>query len=119
MYDKELVGIILRQIDEALEKIEDRSSRYDSPNAFTESSAGMETLDSICMQFMAIGESLKKVDKLTDGKITFKLSRNGLERGYGFQRCNCPTNILILMQNRCFGSAKMELGQCGRISQIF
>ena len=29
----------------------------------------MEKLDSICMQLINIGESLKEVDKLTDGKF--------------------------------------------------
>ncbi len=33
---------------------------------FTDSSMGMEKLDSICMLLIAIGESLKNIDKITD-----------------------------------------------------
>ncbi len=33
------------------------------------SSTGVAILDSICMQFIAIGESLKGLDKVTKGKL--------------------------------------------------
>lgn len=36
---------------------------------FTDSPAGMEKLDSICMLLIAIGESLKKLDKITGGLL--------------------------------------------------
>ncbi len=32
----------------------------------------MEKLDSVCMLFIAIGESLKKIDKITDRKLLKK-----------------------------------------------
>ncbi len=38
-------------------------------NYFTDSPAGKEKLDGICMQLIAIGESLKKIDKLTNKKL--------------------------------------------------
>jgi hypothetical protein len=54
MFDKTLVLSVLRQIDEALEKIASRAKLIRSPNDFTGSPVGMEKLDSICMLFMAI-----------------------------------------------------------------
>lgn len=36
---------------------------------FTESPAGMEKLDSICMLLIVIGESLKNLDKITGGAL--------------------------------------------------
>jgi uncharacterized protein with HEPN domain len=69
MYDRALVLGILRQIDEALETICDRSSRVSSAEELTETPSGQEKLDSLCMLFIAIGESLKHIDKITDGTL--------------------------------------------------
>lgn len=72
MFDKELVLTILTQINTALETISLRFSSIDSVSKFTDSPEGMEKLDSICMLFIAIGESLKQIDKITDGKLLLK-----------------------------------------------
>jgi uncharacterized protein with HEPN domain len=69
MFDKDLVLSILVQIADALQKIASRTERFSSAGDFTSSSSGMEALDSICMLFMAIGEALKNVDKITGGTI--------------------------------------------------
>jgi uncharacterized protein with HEPN domain len=69
MYDRALVFGILRQIDEALETIRDRSSRVSSAEELTATLAGQERLDGLCMLFIAIGESLKHIDKITDGTL--------------------------------------------------
>ena len=44
----------------------------DSVDYFTNTPQGMEKLDSICMQLIAIGESLKNIDKITDKKLLEK-----------------------------------------------
>jgi uncharacterized protein with HEPN domain len=36
---------------------------------FTDSESGMEKLDAICMQLIAIGEALKNPDKITDDSL--------------------------------------------------
>ncbi len=64
-----LVKEILSQIDTAIETIKFRFEPVTSIDYFLDTPAGEEKLDSICMLFIAIGESLKKVDKLTDGKL--------------------------------------------------
>ncbi len=69
MFDKQLVLAILAQIDEALERIASRAQRIQSADDFTGSPAGMETLDSICMLFIAVGEALKNLDKITGGAL--------------------------------------------------
>jgi len=74
MFDKELVLSILLQIEEALVKIKNRSVTADSAAFFTDSPQGMEKLDSICMLFIAIGESVKKIDKITEGRVLKKYS---------------------------------------------
>lgn len=69
MYDRALVLGILRQIEEALEKIRDRSNQVGSFEELTATPAGQERLDGLCMLFIAIGESLKNIDKITGGEL--------------------------------------------------
>ena len=60
---------LLTQIEEALQKIASRAGRFQSAEDFTSSPAGMEALDSICMLFMATGEALKRIDRITNGSL--------------------------------------------------
>lgn len=69
MFDKNLVLSILAQVEEALQKIADRAGRFQSADDFTDSPSGLEALDSICMLFMAVGEALKNIDKITGGSL--------------------------------------------------
>jgi len=66
MYDKELVQDILNQILDATHKVITRFKPIETVEDFTSSPERMEKLDSICMQLMAIGESLKNFDKITN-----------------------------------------------------
>lgn len=66
MFDKELVYMILKQIDDAINRIQKRTECITKIDDFTHSDYGKEKLDAACMLFMAIGESLKQIDKLTD-----------------------------------------------------
>ena len=58
--DKELIIEILQQIDNALDIILYLFKPVKTVSDFTDSPRGMEKLDSICMQLIAIGESVKK-----------------------------------------------------------
>lgn len=69
MYDKELALEVLQQIHQATITILRRFDPVKSVEDFTETPAGMEKLDSICMLLIAIGESLKNLDKITDGTL--------------------------------------------------
>lgn len=72
MYDKELVFDILNQIYDSTQKIIARFKPIQTATDFTKSPDGMEKLDSICMQLIAIGESLKNIDKITDESLLSK-----------------------------------------------
>lgn len=72
MPNKELVKEILSQIDNALKTIKFRFEVVDSIDYFLETPSGEEKLDSLCMLFIAIGESLKNIDKLTEKKLLQK-----------------------------------------------
>ena len=65
MYDRELAMEIASQIHKGTQTILKRLEAVESPGDFTGSEAGMEKLDSICMQLIAIGEGLKNLDKVT------------------------------------------------------
>ena len=69
MYDRDLVIEILRQIHHACSVVMERFKPVSSVVDFTGSPAGMEKLDSICMKLIAIGESLKKIDTITEGQL--------------------------------------------------
>lgn len=60
---------ILMQIEEAIERIKLRTEPIRCADDFLLTPAGMEKLESTCMLLLAIGESLKNLDKVTDGKL--------------------------------------------------
>ena len=72
MYDQELIIEILSQILIAIERLEYRFEPVVSSDYFLDSELGLEKLDSICMVIIAIGESLKNLDKITDKKLLVK-----------------------------------------------
>ena len=72
MYDKSLVIEILIQILNASKTVAQRFEIVDSMNYFMDTPEGQEKLDGICMQLIAIGESLKNIDKITEKKLLEK-----------------------------------------------
>ena len=60
---------ILEDILSAIERVEDRTKDIKTIDDFLCSSSGMVLLDATCMLLIAIGESLKNLDKTTDGKL--------------------------------------------------
>jgi len=85
MFDNDLVLSILQQINEALEKIRNRSEQIHSADDFTDSPSGMEKLDSICMLFIAIGEALKNIDKITGGNLLSQYPETDWKGAIGFR----------------------------------
>ena len=69
MYDKDLLLEVLAQTSDAVQRVIERFEPVTSVNYFTDTSEGMEKLDAICMVIIAIGESLKNIDKITEKKL--------------------------------------------------
>ena len=69
MSDTELVKEILRQILGATRTITKRFAPIVSAEDFVSSEVGLEKLDAIIMQLIAIGESVKHLDKITEGEL--------------------------------------------------
>lgn len=68
----EQIGIakdILEDIFSAIERLEERTKSVRSIDDFIGSSENMVLLDATCMLLIAIGESLKNLDKTTKGQL--------------------------------------------------
>jgi uncharacterized protein with HEPN domain len=85
MYDKELVLEVLGQIRTASQTILLRFKSVKTVSDFTDSPAGGEKLDSICMLLIVIGESLKKLDKITDASLLPKYSQIDWKKAKGLR----------------------------------
>ena len=66
MYDRELTLEVLKQIRTACQTILYRFESVNKVSDLTDSPEGREKLDAICLPLMAIGESLKNIDKITE-----------------------------------------------------
>lgn len=60
---------ILEDILSAIERLEERTKDIHSVDDFLSSASGMVLLDATCMLLIAIGESLKNLDKVTNGEL--------------------------------------------------
>ena len=69
MFDKGLIKDILTQVIESVDIAEERCNFANSEDDFLDTKEGLEKLDAICMKLIGIGESLKKIDKITDRKL--------------------------------------------------
>lgn len=72
MYDKDLIGNIIGLVINSVQTVLDRFEPINSISDFSDNPAGMEKLDAICMQLIAIGEGLKNIDKISDGTLLSK-----------------------------------------------
>ncbi len=72
MSNTALIHEILSQILMAARRIERRSTSIQTPDDFLNSEEGVDKLDGICMMLIAIGESLKNLDKITAGALLQK-----------------------------------------------
>jgi len=85
MYDRELVVEIFRNIAWSIEQITKRFQGVGSSDDFIKDDLGLEKLDGICMQLINIGESLKQIDKLTEGKLLVKYPQIDWKKAKGIR----------------------------------
>ena len=67
--NKNIALDILSDIHSAIDRLQERTINIHSVNDFLDSPQGMILLDATCMLLIAIGESLKNLDKVTEGKL--------------------------------------------------
>ena len=69
MFKRELALGCLKDIQKALTLMEERSAIVTHVNDFLCSPEGMLRLDALCMNLIALGESVKNLDKITNGEL--------------------------------------------------
>ncbi len=69
MYDRGILLELLRKVLWSTEQILKRVEPFHSAEDFLKGDAGIEKLDSICMQLIAIGEAVKRIDRITNGEL--------------------------------------------------
>ena len=85
MRDNELTLEILYQIQDAAQKVVQRFQKISKPNDFTDTPSGVEKMDAICMMLIVIGESLKKLDKVTDNNLLSQYPRINWKNAKGMR----------------------------------
>lgn len=69
MHEEEILYQSLKRIAGAIERIIENSKLIDDSQYYLLSPAGMERLESTCMLLLAIGESIKGIDKITKKQL--------------------------------------------------
>ena len=69
MYDKELVRETIQLLEKTLEILLKRVSGITSVHDFLDTGNGVILLDSVCMKLIAVGESVKNLDKIMDKEL--------------------------------------------------
>ena len=69
MYDKTLVIDGLRDIEETLLHVVERTSWIKTAEDFATTPRGVDILDVATIRLMAVGEEIKKIDKRTKGQL--------------------------------------------------
>jgi uncharacterized protein with HEPN domain len=62
--------VLLKPLRQALERIERKAAPLLADPALLDGEEGQDLLDVICMQFLAAGEALKRLEKLEPGLLT-------------------------------------------------
>ena len=68
-HKKEIALGILKEIEKAILRLQERTMHIRCTDDFLLSPEGMEKLDAACMLLIAIGESLKSFDKVTEKQM--------------------------------------------------
>ena len=69
MYDQTLIIDGLRDIEEALLHIINRTSRIKTAGDFVTTPTGMDMLDVVTIRLMAVGEEIKKINRRTNEQL--------------------------------------------------
>jgi len=69
MFDRSLFLEQIAGAEVAIRRIERRFEGITAPDDFVSSDEGLDRLDAIAMMLITIGESIKKIDKITRGKL--------------------------------------------------
>lgn len=75
IFDKDLAYTIVCLIIENIQTIQKRTAGIHLADDFTSSESGKIVLDSVCMKLVAVGESIKNLDKVTHKELLSRYSQ--------------------------------------------
>lgn len=84
-FDRALALTIVEQIRGAVAKIQVRTAHVQRVEDLTETPEGLERLDGLCMLFMAIGEALKQLNKVTSSGLLSRYPEIDWRGAMGFR----------------------------------
>ncbi|SCD20232.1 hypothetical protein PSM36_1410 [Proteiniphilum saccharofermentans] len=85
MYDLELIMNGLRNIEKSLLHILDRTSWIETVDDFLKTPLGVDALDITAIRLMAVGEEIKKIEKLSKGELLSQYSEIEWKNIMGFR----------------------------------
>ena len=77
--------LLLTPLRQALERIERKAKPLLNDPALLEQEEGQDLLDVICMQFLAVGEALKRLEKLRPGLLAASFPEIDWKGAMGFR----------------------------------
>ena len=77
--------LLLTPLRQALERIERKAKPLLNDQALLEQEEGQDLLDVICMQFLAAGEALKRLEKLSPGLLAASFPEIDWKGAMGFR----------------------------------
>ena len=81
----QIIWHTLSKIELAISRLQERTVAIKTVDDFLLSPSGMEKLDAACMVLIAIGESVKNLDKLTEGTLLPTYPANPWKRVMGMR----------------------------------
>ena len=93
--------LMLTPLRQALERIERKARPLVANPSLLDSEEGQDLLDVICMQFLAAGEALKRLEKLRPGLLASNFPDIDWKGAMGF-RDVIATSTSISMLSRCY-----------------
>ena len=100
MHDEELLYYSLKRIASTIERIINNSQAIDDSQYYVLSPAGMERLESTCMLLLAIGESIKGIDKMTRKQLLPNYKRRFL----------CKSSLICLSCSNIWSNFAPDFG---------
>jgi len=85
MFDKEMAYNLVCLLTDNLVTIQKRTKGIQSPDDFVSSESGMILLDSVCMKLVAVGETLKNLDKVTHKELLCQYSQINWKQAMGMR----------------------------------
>ena len=93
--------LVLTPLRQALERIERKAQPLLRDPALLDREEGQDLLDVICMQFLAVGEALKRLDKLQPGLLAASFPDIDWNGAMCSSDLSLRTSTSISMPSRC------------------